>query len=98
MVAFPQTNQEFIVEVDASNAVGGVLSQKQIDDSIHPIAYFSTSLHNAQHNWSPYSQETYALIVAIRHWEIYLTGNRFTVYSDHNTFVYLHKKKNPEGL
>ena len=45
VVAFPQTNQEFIVQVDASKyAVGGILLQKQIDDSIHPIAYFSTSL------------------------------------------------------
>ena len=45
VVAFPQTNQEFIIQVNTSKyAVGSVLSQKQIDNSIHPITYFSTSL------------------------------------------------------
>ena len=57
VLVFPQTDEEFLLEVDASKyAVGGVLSQKQSDSSIHPIAYFSTSLTKTQQNWSPYSQ------------------------------------------
>ena len=98
VLVFPQTDEEFLLEVGASKyAVGVVLSQKQSDSSIHPIAYFSTSLTKTQQNWSPYSQEAYALVMAVRHWDTYLTGNHFVVNSDHNPLVYLQKKKNPKG-
>ena len=98
VLAFPDPNQEFLVEVDASkNAVGGVLSQYQGDQSIHPVAYYSTSLTEAQKNWSPYTLEAYAIVMAVRHWDTYLAGSKFTIFSDHNPLVSLQKKKNPKG-
>ena len=45
----------FVVEVDASNvAIGGVLSQYQKANLLHPVAYFSTALTSAQEKWSVY--------------------------------------------
>ena len=99
VLAFPQTNKDFLVEVDASkNAVGGVLSQRQDDDSIHPVAYYSSSLKDHQKGWSPYTQEAYALVLATRHWNTYLMGNAFTIFSDHNPLVYLKTKKEPKDI
>ena len=44
-LAFPRCGEKFIVEVDSSDvAVGGVLSQVQSDQNVHPVAYFSTTL------------------------------------------------------
>ena len=49
VLKFPDLNQPFVVEVDASNhAVGGILSQKGSDEQLHPVAYFSTALRKAQ--------------------------------------------------
>ena len=45
ILKFPDLNQPFFVEVDASNhAVGGILSQKGVSEQLHPLAYFSTAL------------------------------------------------------
>ena len=99
VLAFPQTNREFLVEVDASkHAVGGVLSQLQDDGTIHPVAYFSSALRDTQKDWHPYTSEAYALVLATRHWHTYLMGNPFVAYSDHNPLVYLKTKKNPRGV
>lgn len=98
ILAFPKSNEEFVVEVDASKqAVGGVLSQNQDDGILHPVAYFSTTMNDAQRNWSPYIQEAYAIVMAVRHWDTYLAGKHFTVLSDHNPLVQLKNKKNPKG-
>ena len=98
VLAFPRTGTEFIVTVDASNtAVGGELSQYQPDGTIHPVAYFSNALKDAQKNWSPYAQEAFALVMATRHWDTYLRGNKFVIHSDHNPLVYLRNKKDPKG-
>ena len=94
VLAFPQPNKE----VDASGAaVGGVLSQYQDDGSIHPVAYFSTALNPAQRKWSTYNQEAYAMVCAVEHWHVYLSGSRFVLNSDHNPLTFLQKKGEIRG-
>ena len=98
VLRFPNLQQEFVVEVDASNyAVGGILSQKADDDELHPVAYFSTALQQPQRNWSATTKEAFALIVAVRHWHVYLAGTHFTLMSDHNPLTHLRKQKDPRG-
>ena len=99
VLAFPRTDTDFIVTVDASKtAVGGELSQVQEDGMVHPVAYFSNSLKEAQRGWAPYTQEAFALVIATRHWDTYLRGNKFVFNSDHNPLVHLRKKKDPKGM
>ena len=82
---FPERNQTFVVEVDASNLNGsGILSQKSSDEQLHPVAYFSTALQKSQKNWSAASKEAFALVLAVRHWNVYLAGSTFVHNSDHN--------------
>ena len=98
VLAFPITNKPFIVEVDASKfAVGGVLHQEQRDGTIRPVSYCSYALSPPQQNWEPYSQETFALVLAVRKWHPYLFGNRFTFRSDHNPLKNIRSKKDPRG-
>ena len=98
VLRFPNLQQEFVVEVDASNyAVGGILSQKAEDDELHPVAYFSTALQQSQRNWSATTKEAFALIVAVRHWHVYLAGTHFTLMSDHNPLTHLRQQKDPRG-
>ena len=98
VLAFPQPSKEFVLEVDASGvAVGGVLSQYQNDGLLHPVAFFSTALKPEQRDWSPYNQEAFAMVCAVEHWHVYLTGNTFVLNSDHSPLVSLRKKEKLRG-
>ena len=98
ILAFPITNKEFIIEVDASDkAIGGILSQEQSDGHIKPVGYFSFSLSAQQQKWETFSKEVYALVAAVRQWHVYLYGNKFKVLSDHNPLLTIRNKKDPRG-
>ena len=98
ILAFPKLNETFIIEVDASDfAAGGVLSQKGSDGLLHSIAYFSTAFKSSQRNWATITKEAFALILAIRHWHVYLSGTPFVLNSDHNPLVHLRQQKDPRG-
>ena len=94
ILAFPKLHDPFVVEVDASDyAAGGVLSQTGDDNVLHPIAYFSTSFTGSQRNWAPVTKEAFALVLAVRHWHVYLSGTEFILRSDHNPLVHLRNQK-----
>ena len=98
VLKFPNSNAPFVIEIDASDfAVGGILSQKQSDGAIYPVAYFSNTLDTAKQKWSTYTKEAYALVVATRHSYTYVAGKSFILLSDHNPLVYLRKQKDPRG-
>ena len=98
VLAFPRLGESFAVEVDASDvAVGGVLLQTDQMGKEHPVAYFSNTLKREQRNWSPYSKEAYAIVLATRHWKMYLVGSKFQIRSDHNPLTTLRKTKDPRG-
>ena len=98
VLCFPRLDKPFIVEVDASNhAVGGVLSQVFDDGKLHLVAYYSTALQASQKQWSATTKEAFALILAIRHWRVYLAGTSFVLNSDHNPLTHLRSQKDPRG-
>ena len=95
---FPDLNGLFILEVDTNNyAVGGILSQKAPDNTLHPVAYFSTTLQKSQQNWSATTKEAFALVLAIRHWHVYLAGGHFILKSDQNPLNHLRQQRDPRG-
>ena len=74
------------------------LSQKASDnEEIHPVAFFSSALKGSQKNWSAHSKEAYAIVMAIRHWYVYLAEIEFTIKSDHDPLVKLRNMKDPRG-
>ena len=98
ILAFPRIGEQFIVDVDASDcAFGGVLMQKGEDGKLHPVAYFSDSVQKSQSNWSATTKEAFALVLATRHWYVYLAGINFVLNSDHNPLQYLRNQKDPRG-
>ena len=68
----PDITKPFIVECDASNyAIGAVLSQRDKDNNLHPVAYYSRSLLNAEINYTITDKELLAIrdaFIAWRHW------------------------------
>ena len=97
-LSFPRIGEPFIVEVDGSdNAVGGALLQRDWNGHERPVAYYSNNLQPAQRKWSAHTKESYALILALRHWRVYLCGLNFLIRTDHNPLIQLRKTKDPRG-
>ena len=83
------------MQTDASGfAIGAVLSQKQDDGSVRPVAYWSQKLVAAPRRYSATERELMAIVEAVRHWRSYLHGSPFPVQlrSDHKPLVYLNSK------
>ena len=96
VLAFPRIGEPFVVDVDASDlAFGGVLMQKGPDGVLHPVGYFSDAVKASQASWAPTTKEAFALVLAVRHWYIYLAGTEFVLNSDHNPLVHLRAQKDP---
>ena len=87
-------NKEFKLAVDASDVgAGGVLLQEDDNGVDHPICYFSKKFSKHQKNYSSVEKECLSLILALQHFEVYLTSSSspFVVFSDHNplNFIYI---------
>ena len=95
LLAHPDPQSQWIVQTDASgHAIGGVLSQKQDDGSMKPVAFWSHKLNSAQRNYSATERELMALVEATKHWRAYLHGSPHPIVlkSDHKPLVYLNGK------
>jgi hypothetical protein len=85
-----------IVETDASDfALGAVLSQKEDDDMLHPIAYHSRKFSPAEINYEIHDNELLAVVDSFKIWRRYLEGALLTVlvYTDHQNLEYFSTTK-----
>lgn len=82
---FPDFNQLFVVECDASKlAIGAVLSQEG-----HPVAFFLEKLNEAKQKYSTYDLEMYEMVQALKKWMHYFLPKEFVVYTDHHALSFL---------
>lgn len=97
LLAYPQWDKPFWVEVDASSiSVGGVLTQESDDGERKPLAFFSSGLTSAQRNYSASEIECWALLAATRKWKKYLRAAvRIVLVTDHNPLVWLKNQRDP---
>ena len=88
---YPDPLKPYIVECDASNlAIGAILSQRDDTNKLHPVAYFSRSLNNAEINYSITDKELLAIKEAFSNWRHLLLGAKYKikVYTDHRNLLY----------
>ena len=93
----PNWERVFILATDASDiGVGAVLMQCDSLGIEHPVSYFSKKLSSAQRKYSTVEKETLSLILALQHFEVYLSGGRdpIEVRTDHNPLTFLSRFKN----
>ena len=68
ILAHPELDKQFELEVDASGfATGAVLLQKKDDSKRHPIGYYSSTLNEAERNYDIYNLELLAIVKALKH-------------------------------
>ena len=91
ILAFPDFDKPFLLEMDASRkGLGAVLSQKLADWRYHPIAYASCVMNEAEQRYHSNKQEFLALKwVVTEQFHEYLSTygknrNEFVVHTDNN--------------
>ena len=63
VLAYPDFSKDFTLETDASKlGLGAILSQCQEDRKLHPVAYASGSISNAEANYAITDLETLAVV------------------------------------
>jgi len=86
----PRYDRPFIIRCDASDtSVGSSLSQLDDDGVERPLAFVSAKLTDAQLNWAIVHREAYALIHALKKFEVYVYGSKIDVFMDHNPLTYV---------
>ena len=84
-------SKEAVLETDSSDFVsGGVLSQRDDDGSLHPVAFYSKNLTPAECNYQIYDKELLAIIKCLEHWrpELECTEEPVKIYTDHKGLMY----------
>lgn len=86
----------FSLQVDASaRGAGAVLMQADAAGIDHPVSYFSRKFSTCQQRYSTIEKEALALLLAVQHFEVYLSsGKRIVVYTDHNPLTFLSRMSN----
>ncbi|UYV60685.1 hypothetical protein LAZ67_1001894 [Cordylochernes scorpioides] len=83
---------------DASTqGIAGILKQVHPNNQIHPVQYYSRALRPHEQNYNISELECLAIIESVEKFRIYLTGTKFTIFSDHHALQWLKSIKNPTG-
>ena len=87
---------KIVVETDASDYVsGGILSQYDENNVLHPVAYFSKKHSPAECNYEIYDKELMAIVRAFEEWRPELEGSStpIDVITDHKNLEYFMSTK-----
>ena len=85
ILAMPDFSKPFIIEVDASGFVIGVVLMQ--NDQL--VAYYSQVLGQRAHLKSTYEKELMAIVLAITKWRSYLLGRRFVIRTNQKSLKFL---------
>jgi len=80
-----------VIESDASDfAIGAVLSQRDDENRLHPVAFHSRKFTPAEINYEIHDKELLAIVDAFKHWRRYCEGatHQVQVFSDHQNLEY----------
>ncbi|XP_072182256.1 uncharacterized protein [Diadema setosum] len=100
VLAAPNFDKQFILMVDASDTGGGGALVQMDDNGVdHPVTYMSRKFNKHQRRYSSVEKETLALVMALRHFDVYLNTTKYPVlvYTDHNPLVFLSRMRNKNG-
>ena len=98
VLVYPDFHRPFELHVDACNVGGGaVLCQRDEQDRVRVVAYWSMVFNSAEQRYATVEQECLALVRAVTHFRPYIYGRRLTVYTDHAPLKWLMSIRDPAG-
>ena len=91
VLRLPEISKPFVLRTDASNTgIGAVLLQEH-DGQLFPVSYASKKLLEREKAYSTIEKECFAIVWAIKRFQLYLYGTEFIIQIDHQPLVYLNK-------
>jgi transposase InsO family protein len=94
VVAYPRSDRAYALIADASTGtdkleggLGAILTQVDDKGTFYVIAYGSRQLKEFEKNYPPYTLEMAAASWGMKHFENYLKGKHFTLYTDHKPLI-----------
>ena len=87
ILIYPDFDLNFVLETDATiDGLNAILSQKKIDNKLHPVAYASWSTSSAEQCYNVTELEALAVVWAVQHFRAYLYWHvhTVTVITDHS--------------
>ena len=97
VLSAPNFAKECKLAVDTSDTGAcSVLLQENSKAIDHPLTYCSKTFNKHRKNYSVIEKECLSLILALQHFEVYLTSSSSptVVFSDHSPLTSIHKVKN----
>ena len=98
VVAYPRRNRPYSLIVDAATGgegieggMGAILCQTDEQGRMRAIAYASRGLQKHEKNYTPFLAEMMAAVWGMKHFDVYLRGRHFTLYTDHRPLEKLGK-------
>ena len=94
VLAVPDLDKEFRIEIDTSNyTTGRVLSIKYLDNLQRPVAFISKSLSNTKRNYKIYNKKILAIVKCLEVQRYFLeeTITKFEVQTNHKNLEYFIK-------
>jgi len=94
VLQLPVPKKQFILETDASHfALGCVLSQKDDENKLHPVGYYSRSFTKSEKNYSITDKELLAIVSGLKEWKHLLIGTPkpIIIYTDHRNLLFASK-------
>ena len=88
LLAYPSPDAPTCLMTDASDTAVGAVLQQYINDTWHPISFFSRKMTPAETRYSIFDQELLAVYLSIKHFRHFLEGQTFHVLTDHKPFTY----------
>ena len=94
-VLIAPNDKQFKLYVDASDVGAGAVLQQENNQDIAQSISFSKKFDESQRRYSTIEKETLALLLAFKHFNVYLnmTAEPVLIYTDHNPIVFINKMK-----
>ena len=88
LLYYPTSDAPTCVMTDASDKAVGAVLQQYVQDTWHPISFFSKKLKPAEMRYSTFDRELLAIYLAIKHFRHFLEGRQFHVLTDNKPLTY----------
>ena len=102
ILSAPNFNMPFLVATDASLVgIGAMLVQIPDPDKPkvrHYIAFAARTLSASERKYSATRRELLAIVFSLKKFHPYLYGIQFTMYTDHNSLIYIHTQKDLNAM
>ena len=91
ILVYPNFSKPFFLKNDASDyAVETILSQKEEDKRLHPIAFHSKKFTTIEINYEIHNKEFLAIVDSFQEWKYFLEGvvHPITIYTNKKNLEY----------